>query len=45
MAKLASGAVQMATNDCLTPELIEEGWVLTCQARCVSAKIRVEYPD
>jgi 3-ketosteroid 9alpha-monooxygenase subunit B len=45
MAKLASGVAQMATNDCLTPELIEEGWVLTCQARCVSAKIRVEYPD
>jgi 3-ketosteroid 9alpha-monooxygenase subunit B len=45
MAKLADGRVVMAANDCLTPELLEEGWVLTCQSRCVSPKIRVEYPD
>jgi 3-ketosteroid 9alpha-monooxygenase subunit B len=45
MAKLAAGEVKMATNDCLTPDLLEEGWVLTCQSRCVSAKVRLEYPD
>jgi 3-ketosteroid 9alpha-monooxygenase subunit B len=45
MAKLAGGRVVMAANDCLTPELLEEGWVLTCQSRCVSPRIRVEYPD
>ncbi len=45
MAKLAEGRVMMVANDCLTPELLEEGWVLTCQSRCISAKIRVEYPD
>jgi 3-ketosteroid 9alpha-monooxygenase subunit B len=45
MAKLAEGQVQMAANDCLTPELLEEGWILTCQSRCVSPRIRVEYPD
>ena len=45
MAKLIEGEVKMDTNDCLTPELLEEGWVLTCQSRCASGKIRIEYPD
>jgi len=45
MAKLVSGEVKMVTNDCLTPDLLEEGWVLTCQARCTSPKVRLEYPD
>ena len=45
MAKLASGEVKMATNDCLTPDLLEEGWVLTCQSRCVSPEVEIEYPD
>ncbi|MEE9609397.1 MAG: ferredoxin--NADP reductase [Myxococcota bacterium] len=45
MAKLVEGEVRMKANDCLTPELLEEGWVLTCQSRCVSPKIRIEYPD
>jgi 3-ketosteroid 9alpha-monooxygenase subunit B len=45
MARLASGRVKMAANDCLTPELLAEGWVLTCQARCVGGDVRIEYPD
>jgi 3-ketosteroid 9alpha-monooxygenase subunit B len=45
MARLKSGRVVMAVNDCLTPELLEEGWVLTCQSRCVSPNICIEYPD
>ena len=45
MAKLTQGRVEMSANDCLTPELLDEGWVLTCQARCVSKPIRIEYPD
>jgi len=45
MAKLKTGRVVMAANDCLTPDLLEEGWVLTCQSRCVSPNIRIEYPD
>jgi hypothetical protein len=28
-----------------TKGLLEEGWVLTCQARCVSGNIRIEYPE
>lgn len=45
MAKLAEGEVEMAVNDCLTPDLLAEGWVLTCQSSCNSPKIRIEYPD
>ena len=45
MAKLASGKVRMVANDCLTPDLLEEGWVLTCQSICVSRNVRIEYPD
>jgi len=45
MAKLVEGDVKMAANDCLTPDLLAEGWVLTCQSRCQSRKVRIEYPD
>jgi 3-ketosteroid 9alpha-monooxygenase subunit B len=45
MAKLRKGRVVMAANDCLTPELVDEGWVLTCQSRCVSPDVEIEYPD
>ncbi|HVH19261.1 MAG TPA: ferredoxin--NADP reductase [Myxococcota bacterium] len=45
MAKLVSGKVEMAANDCLTPELLADGWVLTCQSRCVSKDVKLEYPD
>lgn len=45
MAKLIEGNVRMVTNDCLTPDLLEEGWVLTCQSVCVSRNVKIEYPD
>ena len=45
MAKLVHGDVRMDTNDCLTPDLLEEGWVLTCQGVCQSRKVKIEYPD
>ena len=45
MAKLVRGEVKMHANDCLSPQLLSEGWVLTCQSRCVSREIRIEYPD
>lgn len=45
MAKLVEGDVKMTQNDCLTPDLLSEGWVLTCQSRCRSRKVRLEYPD
>lgn len=45
MAKLLDGKVEMAANDCLTEDLLEEGWILTCQAECVSGHVKIEYPD
>jgi len=45
MAKLMAGEVKMDVNDCLSKSLLKEGWVLTCQARCVSGKVTIEYPD
>lgn len=45
MAKLTEGDVQMEANDCLSPDLLKEGWVLTCQSVCRSRKIKVEYPS
>lgn len=45
MAKLTEGDVQMEVNDCLSPDLLKEGWVLTCQSVCRSRKIKVEYPS
>jgi 3-ketosteroid 9alpha-monooxygenase subunit B len=45
MAKLTRGRVKMVANDCLTPELLAEGWVLTCQSQCVSQHVRIEYPE
>jgi 3-ketosteroid 9alpha-monooxygenase subunit B len=45
MAKLVRGEVKMHANDCLSKELLAEGWVLTCQSRCVSRDVRIEYPD
>jgi 3-ketosteroid 9alpha-monooxygenase subunit B len=45
MAKLTAGEVKMDSNDCLPKGLSDEGWVLTCQARCVSGKVRIEYPE
>ena len=45
MAKLTTGKVSMAVNDCLTEDLLEEGWVLTCQSHCLTPDVKVEYPD
>jgi len=45
MAKLTAGEVKMDANDCLSPGLLADGWVLTCQARCVRGKVRIEYPE
>jgi 3-ketosteroid 9alpha-monooxygenase subunit B len=45
MARLVRGKVDMAVNDCLTPEMLAEGWVLTCQSRCIGPEVRIEYPD
>jgi 3-ketosteroid 9alpha-monooxygenase subunit B len=43
MAFLKEGAVTMRANNALTPEEVEEGWVLTCQSLPCSSTLVVEY--
>lgn len=43
MARLLDGEVTMALHDALSESEVEDGWVLTCQARCKSAKCVVDY--
>jgi 3-ketosteroid 9alpha-monooxygenase subunit B len=43
MALLHEGSATMRTNNALTPEEVEEGWVLTCQALPQGRQVTVEY--
>jgi 3-ketosteroid 9alpha-monooxygenase subunit B len=43
MAFLREGSVRMRANNALTPEEVEEGWVLTCQSLPSGRKVTVEY--
>jgi ferredoxin-NADP reductase len=43
MAKLVEGAVSMHVNNALTPEEVEEGWVLTCQSVPTTPAVHVVY--
>jgi len=43
MAILREGSATMRVNNALTPEEVEEGWVLTCQALPVGPTVTVEY--
>ena len=43
MAFLKEGAADMRANNALTPEEVEEGWVLTCQAVPRGGTVTVEY--
>jgi len=43
MARLEAGAATMRANTALTPEEVEQGWVLTCQAIPSSNETRVDY--
>jgi ferredoxin-NADP reductase len=43
MALLKSGAATMRANHALTPEEVEEGWILTCQALPEGDAVVVEY--
>lgn len=43
MARLVEGEVEMRVNDVLTPDEVEEGWVLTCQAVPVTSRVEVVY--
>ncbi len=43
MAFLKEGSVRMRANNALSPQEVEEGWVLTCQSVPTAASITVEY--
>ena len=43
MAFLKEGSVSMRVNNALTPEEVEEGWILTCQSVPQSRTVAVEY--
>ena len=43
MAFLKEGAVTMRVNNALTPEEVDEGWILTCQSLPQSETVTVEY--
>ena len=43
MALLNDGTATMRANNALTPEEVEEGWVLTCQAIPSGDQVTVEY--
>jgi ferredoxin-NADP reductase len=43
MAHLDAGSATMRVNNALTPEELEDGWVLTCQAIPTSTEVVVDY--
>lgn len=43
MARLVDGTVSMFTNNALTADEVEEGWILTCQSVPTSTSLRVVY--
>ena len=45
MALVTEGTVTMRTNNALTPEEVDEGWVLTCQGIPEGPTVAVEYED
>jgi 3-ketosteroid 9alpha-monooxygenase subunit B len=45
MAKLVAGTVSLKHNEVLTPEELEEGLILTCQALPTSAHVVVDYEN
>jgi ferredoxin-NADP reductase len=45
MARLVEGEVTMRTNNALTPDEVDEGWILTCQSVPSGPSVRVVYED
>lgn len=43
MAHLDTGSVTMRVNNALTPEELEDGWILTCQSIPTSPEVVVDY--
>jgi 3-ketosteroid 9alpha-monooxygenase subunit B len=45
MARVTEGSVTMRVNNALTPDEVEEGWVLTCQGLPKAPRVAVVYED
>jgi ring-1,2-phenylacetyl-CoA epoxidase subunit PaaE len=45
VAKITEGKATMVKNQILTDEEVEEGLILTCQAKCESEQISIDYDD
>lgn len=45
IAKVTEGKAEMSNNQILTDSEIEEGLILTCQARATTSTIKVDYDD
>jgi 3-ketosteroid 9alpha-monooxygenase subunit B len=43
MARLVGGSVSMYVNNALTPEEVEDGWILTCQSVPTAPEVHVVY--
>jgi hypothetical protein len=43
MALIRGGEVSMRANNALTPDEVDEGWVLTCQALPTGSSLTIEY--
>jgi ferredoxin len=43
MALLREGTVAMRVNNALTPDEVDEGWILTCQSLPSGSTVTVEY--
>ena len=43
MAHLDEGAATMRVNNALSPEEVDDGWVLTCQSLPTSREVTVNY--
>lgn len=43
MARIEQGKATMRSNNALSPDEVEAGWVLTCQALPVSGEVVVDY--
>jgi ring-1,2-phenylacetyl-CoA epoxidase subunit PaaE len=45
IARVTEGKAEMANNQILTDGEIEEGFILTCQARAITPTLKVDYDD
>ena len=45
LAKINKGSVEMDNNQILTDDEVEDGYILTCQARITSDEVEISYDD